>query len=122
MLSLTNSYLFKIKNLTRTYGQKIMQISVSQLHLVCMGVPRGGGETGICPPEIGTKNKNLKKKLKLAAQFRLNWINCCNHSLFGVVTLTLRKSHVHHSGVMQWWACSPLMSTPLPAEASSETC
>jgi len=58
MLSLTNSYLFKIKNLTRTYGQKIMQISVSQLHLVCMGVPRGGEETGICPPEIGTKNKN----------------------------------------------------------------
>jgi len=39
-----------------------------------------------------------------------------------VLTLTLNKSQLHCSGVMQWWARSSLMSAPLPAEAGCETC
>jgi len=35
--------------------------------------------------------------------------------------LTLHKSQVHSYGVMQWWACSSLMSPPLPAEAGCES-
>jgi len=41
--------------------------------------------------------------------------------LFSDVTLTLRKSGVHCCGVMQFWACSSLISVPLPAEAGCET-
>jgi len=72
--------------------------------------------------EIGTRNQIFLENLKLAAKFRLNWFTCCNHSLFGGMTLTLRKSQVHCSGVMQWWNCSSLISAPLPADAGSETC
>ena len=46
----------------------------------------GGGNGHLPPLEIGTKNQKFLKKLKLAAKFRLNWFNCCNHSLCGVVT------------------------------------
>jgi len=28
------------------------------------------------------------------------------------MALTLHKSQIHCSGVMQWWVCSSLMSTP----------
>jgi len=38
------------------------------------------------------------------------------------MALTLHKSQVHCSGVMQYWDCSSLISDPLPAEASCETC
>ena len=37
------------------------------------------------------------------------------------MTLTLRKSRVHCCGVMQFWACSSLMSATFPAEAGCET-
>ena len=35
------------------------------------------------------------------------------------MTLTLYKSHVHWSGAMQWWACSSLMTSPLPCDSSA---
>jgi len=35
--------------------------------------------------------------------------------------LTLHKSQVHSYSVMQWWACSSLISPPLPAEAGCST-
>ena len=35
--------------------------------------------------------------------------------------LTLHKSQVHSYSVMQWWACSSLMSLPLPAEMVCES-
>jgi len=40
---------------------------------------------------------------------------------FASITLTLHKSQVHCSDVMQWWACSSLISAPLPAEAGCKT-
>jgi len=38
-----------------------------------------------------------------------------------VLKLTLHTSQVHSYSVMQWWACSSLMSLPLPAEAGCES-
>jgi len=35
--------------------------------------------------------------------------------------LTLHKSQVHSCSIMQWWACSLLMSPPLPAETGCES-
>jgi len=33
----------------------------------------------------------------------------------------LHKSQVHSCSVMQWWACSSLMSPPLPAEVGCKS-
>jgi len=38
------------------------------------------------------------------------------------MALTLHKSQLHCSCVMQWWACSSLMSTLSPADSRCETC
>ena len=63
----------------------------------------GGGQNGHLPPlDIGTKNQKFLENLKLAAKFRLNNFNCCNDSLFAGMRLTLHKSQVHCSDVMQW--------------------
>jgi len=35
--------------------------------------------------------------------------------------LTLHKSEVHCCSIMQWWACSSLMSPPLHAEVGCES-
>jgi len=40
---------------------------------------------------------------------------------FAGMKFTLHKSQVHSYNVMQWWACSSLMSPPLPAEAGCES-
>jgi len=37
------------------------------------------------------------------------------------MTLTLYKSHIQYAIVMQWWACSSLMSSHFPTEAGCET-
>jgi len=63
-----------------------------------MGVRRGS-ELAFAPLQIETKNQNFLEDLKLAAEFRLIHFNCCNDSLFA--GMTLHKSHVHCSGVMQ---------------------
>jgi len=36
--------------------------------------------------------------------------------------LTLHASQVHCFGVMHWWACSSLLSAPMLAEESGQTC
>ena len=41
--------------------------------------------------------------------------------LFSDMTLTLHKSWFHCCGVIQFWACSSLMSVTLPPEAGCET-
>jgi len=45
----------------------------------------------------------------------------CDNTLFVGMALTLHKSQLHCSGVMQRWACGSLMSTP-PADSRYETC
>jgi len=40
---------------------------------------------------------------------------------FAGMKLTLHKSQVHSYSVMQWCACSSLMSPPLPAEVGCES-
>jgi len=42
-------------------------------------------------------------------------------SFFADMKLTLHKSQVHSNSVMQWWACSSLMSPPLPVEVGCES-
>ena len=50
----------------------------------------------------------------------INWFDSCNDSCFADM-----NHNAQESGslllVMQWWACSSLMSLPLPAEAGCES-
>ena len=78
-----------------------------------MGVRRGGGKMGISPPENWDyKNQKFRENRKSVAKFRL----------IDVILLICRyDTHtVRCSGVMQWWACSSVMSA-LPAEAGCKT-
>jgi len=68
-----------------------------------MGVRRGGGKMGISPPENWDyKNQKFRENRKSVAKFRL----------IDVILLICRyDTHtVRCSGVMQWWACSSVMS------------
>jgi len=86
-----------------------------------MGVRRGG-KTGFCllSMEIGTK---IQKMLEIWSQhLDSDQFNSCNNTLFTSMALTLHKSQLHCSGMMQWWACCSFMSTPSPADLRCETC
>ena len=58
----------------------------------------------------------LSKKAEVSHLFPINWFHFFRYDTRNA------KSQVHCSGVMQWWACSSLMSAPLLAEAGCETC
>jgi len=63
---------------------------------------RWGVKTGIClSVKIGTKKQNFLENLTSAAQFRLI-DSILAMAVFAGMTLTLHKSQVHFSGVMQW--------------------
>jgi len=70
--------------------------------------------------EIGAKNPKMLENLKSASRFRLIYLILAI-TLY-LPALTLHKSQLHCSGVMQWRACSSLMSTPSPADSHCETC
>jgi len=74
------------------------------------GPPQEGDSA---PVEIWSKNQKYIKKNEDNSLVS-NWFNSCNDSLFAGMTLSLHKSQVHCPDVMQWWACSSLMSFPLP--------
>jgi len=63
----------------------------------------------------------MSRKSEVRSLFPINWFNSCIDSLFAGMTLTLHKSQVDHSGFMQWWICSSLISALFSAEASFET-
>jgi len=69
-----------------------------------------GGERAISPLEIGTKNQKFRKS-EVNILIPINWFNSCNNTLFTGMALTLHKSQLHCSGVMQWCTSSLLMST-----------
>jgi len=71
--------------------------------------------------EIGVKNQIFLEKSEIGILIPINWFDSCNDTFFGGVNLTLHKSQVHSYSVMQWWACSSLMSPPLPAEVGCES-
>ena len=75
----------------------------------------------ICP-SLGNWEPKFSRKLDVSSSTPINWFISCNDSLFAGTTLTLHKSQVHCSGVMQWWACSSLVPAFLPAEAGCQTC
>ena len=66
------------------------------------GVRRGRAKRAIAHPwKSGLEPKCWVSNLTL-----IDWLHSCNHSSFVGTTLTLHKSQVHCSGVMQWWVCS----------------
>jgi len=84
---------------------------------------RRGDETGFYPPlEIETKNQKIVRKSEVSISIPINRFNSCNDTLFTGMAITLHKSQLHYSGVVQWWAYSSLMSTPSPADSLCETC
>ena len=82
---------------------------------------RREGKTGICPLEIRIKNQIFLEKAEVGILIPIDWFDSCNDSFIAGIKLTLHKSHVHSYSVMQWWACSSLMTPPLPAEAGCES-
>ena len=87
----------------------------SALYHLRMGVRRGG-KTGISPCGNWGWEPKFSKRTEVSSLIPINWSNSCNDSLFAGMTFTLRKNHVYSSGITHWWACSSLMSVPLPAE------
>jgi len=101
-----------VKNTLQCY------VAINPLH---HGVRGEGEKRGFRHWKLGLRTK-ISRKSELSSLTPINWFNSCNDSLFAGMTLTLYKSQVHCSGVVQWWACSSLLSAPLPAEAGWETC
>jgi len=72
-----------------------------------------GSKTGICPtPGNWDWEPKIFWKSEVSILIPINWFNSCKNTLFTGMALTLHKSQLHYSGVMQWRACSSLMSTP----------
>jgi len=81
-----------------------------------------GSKTGVCPLEIRIKNQIFLEKPEVGILIPIDWFDSCNDSFIAGIKLTLHKSRVHSSyNFMQWWACSSLISPPLPAEAGCES-
>jgi len=66
--------------------------------------------------ESGIRNQIFLEKPEVGILIPMNWFDSCNDSFFACMKLTLHKSQVHSCSAMQWWACSSLMSPPLPTE------
>jgi len=63
-----------------------------------MGVRRGGGKTGICPPwKLDLRAINLLKT-RNQKLIPISWVKPCNDSLFAGAALALRTSQVHCPG------------------------
>ena len=87
---------------------ELKQSVLNSLYVKTMGVHMLEKRAFASPWKLGLRTKTLSK----------TW----RQLLFAAITLTLHRSQVHCSGAMQWWACSSLMSAPLPAEVSCQTC
>ena len=74
-----------------------------------MGVHRGGAKWAFTPRWKLRWRTKISRKPKVSSIILTNWFKSSNYSLFAGMTLTLHKSQVHCSGVMQWWACSSLI-------------
>jgi len=88
-----------------------------------MGVRRAGKTKREFVPrlEIGIRNQIFLEKPEVGILTPINWFDSCNNSIFACMKLTLHKSEVHCCSIMQWWACSSLMSPPLHAEVGCES-
>jgi len=92
-------------------------------------LPRGAARprvpssvTPLLPPvEIGINNQIFLEKPEVGILIPINWFDSCNDTFFAGMKLTLHKSQVHSYSVMQWWACSLLMSPILPAQVGCES-
>jgi len=97
---------------------EVKQIVLNSWYVKTMGVHRR--ETGIFPSqlEIGTKNQNFQKTWR--QQLNSDWLIYLLQWQFISRYETHTALEPGSSGVMQWWACSSLISTALPAGCSAE--
>jgi len=88
-----------------------------------MGVRRAGEAKRAFAPrlEIGIRNRIFLEKPEVGILIPINWFDSCKDSFFACMKRKLHKSQVHSCSVMQWWACSSLMSPPLPAEVGCKS-
>jgi len=88
-----------------------------------MGVCRARGAKRSFAPrlEIGIMKHLFLEKPEVGILIPINWFDSCNDSFFAGMKLTLHKSQFHSYGVMQWSACSSLMSPPLSTEEGCES-
>jgi len=88
-----------------------------------MGVRRAGEAKRAFAPrlEIGINNQIFLETPEVGILIPIIRFDSCNDSFFAGMKLTLHKSQVHSYSVMQWWACSSLMSLPLPAEVGCKS-
>ena len=70
----------------------------------------GGQNWHLSSPTNWDKETNMSRKREISSLIPIKWFNSCNDSLFANMTLTLHKSQVYFSGVMECWACSSPMS------------
>jgi len=77
----------------------------------------GGRNEHFPAPGNWDEKTKIFRKSEVGILIPINWFNFCNNTLFTGMALTLHKSQLHYSGVMQWWACSSLMTTPSSAES-----
>ena len=88
-----------------------------------MGVRRVRGAKRAFAPrlEIGIMKQLFLEKPEVGILIPSDWFDSCNDSFFAGKKLALYKSQVHSYSVMQWSACSSLMTPPLSAEESCES-
>jgi len=65
------------------------------------GRPQGGAKRAFAPLEIEPKEPKFYRKYEVSSLISIIWFHSCNDSLFAGKTLTLHKSQVHGTGVMQ---------------------
>jgi len=83
----------------------------------------GRGGTSIFPaPGNWDQETNIFRKSEACILIPIIRFNSCNKTLFTGMALTLHKNLLHCSGVMQWWACSSLMTTASSAESCYLIC
>jgi len=74
------------------------------------GHPLWGEKWVFAHPGNWDYEPKIFRKSEVRSLIRNDWFNSCIGSLFACMALTLYKSQVHYSGLMQWCVCSSIMS------------
>jgi len=95
----------------------------TKLSLIAWAPTGHGRQNGYLHPawKLGLRTKYFWKNLKSASYYRLIDLILAMTVFFVGMKLTLHKSQVYSCSVTQWWACSSLVSPPLPAEVGCES-
>ena len=74
------------------------------------GHPLWGEKWAFAHPGNWDYEPKIFRKSEVRSLIPNDWFNSCIGSLFACMTLTLYKSKIHYSGLMQWCVCSSIMS------------